>query len=69
MSKVKGLVIGMVMMLVGIGTATLMLDNQLQRVIKFSSVPSEIGFTTLMLMVGIMGFIFVLDVLKENKQK
>jgi len=69
MSKVKGLVIGMVMMLVGIGTATLMLDDQLQRVIKFSSVPSEIAFTTLMLMVGIMGFIFVLDVLKENKQK
>jgi hypothetical protein len=68
MRNLRGLVLGVVMMLVGIGLTTSMLDDQLQKVIKFGSVPSEIGFTTIMFIVGIMGMVIVWDELK-NKQK
>ena len=64
----KGLVVGVLMMLVGIGLTTSMLDNELQKVIPFNGVGSEIGFTTVMFIIGIMGVVVVWDELK-NKQK
>lgn len=68
MRNLRGLVLGVLMMLVGIGLTTSMLDNELQKVIPFNSVGSEIGFTTVMFIIGIMGVVVVWDELK-NKQK
>jgi hypothetical protein len=56
------------MMIVGIGLTTSMLDNQLQKVISFQGVGNEIGFTTVMFIIGMMGMVIVWDELKNNQK-
>lgn len=68
MRNLRGLVLGIVMMLVGIGLTTSMLDNQLQKVITFQGVGNEIGFTTVMFIIGMMGMVIVWDELKNNQK-
>jgi hypothetical protein len=68
MRNLRGLVLGIVMMIVGIGLTTTMLDNQLQKVISFQGVGNEIGFTTVMFIIGMMGMVIVWDELKNNQK-
>jgi hypothetical protein len=68
MRNLRGLVLGIVMMIVGIGLTTSMLDNQLQKVISFQGVGNEIGFTTVMFIIGMMGMVIVWDELKNNQK-
>jgi hypothetical protein len=68
MRNLRGLVLGIVMMIFGIGLTTSMLDNQLQKVISFQGVGNEIGFTTVMFIIGMMGMVIVWDELKNNQK-
>lgn len=68
MRNLRGLVLGIVMMIVGIGLTTSMLDNQLQKVISFQGIGNEIGFTTVMFIIGMMGMVIVWDELKNNQK-